>query len=101
MTESHQAQGNGTLLERLRYAAANSVQTANGSTIFQEALDEIERLQTHQNRRRDTLSWDLESALHDWKDAGAPTERVVNAIYAMVQGGIDFVIAEFGDEEKT
>lgn len=69
--------------------------------LCREAADEIERLKAHGSRRRDTLSAELHIALEEWKDAGAPTERVVNAIGNLIQQGIDFVIAEFDEAEKS
>lgn len=66
-----------------------------------EAANEIERLRAHISRRRDTLSAELHIALEEWKDASAPTERVVTAIGNLVQQGIDYVIAEFDEAEKS
>lgn len=44
------------ILTRLRDAARNSVQTANGSDIFKAAADEIERLRAKNFAQRDCIS---------------------------------------------
>ena len=62
--------------------------------------DEIDRLKRHDARSRRTLSVELGIALNEWKDAGAPVERVVSAVGNMLQSAVDFVIAEFDEEES-
>lgn len=84
-----------------RFTSGNSIPVERAHITqpeWNEITREILRLSAHISRRRDTLSRELEHALEEWKDCGA---RVVIAIGNLVQQGIDFVIAEFDDDEKA